>query len=145
MSRVPLPVISPYGNQRIVIKGLKLSGQLYHSAILLSMFSLDPAEQHSGDCPLERPPGDRSHTGDKRLTRGEVWANQFPSRNGSFPQSLRQSAESLVRRTMCTPPRCSLIALTLRKIAHFCIGNLICAQYRFSEKIATKSTKFINK
>ena len=25
------------------------------------------------------------------------------------------------------------IALTLRKIAHFCIGNLICAQYRFMD------------
>jgi len=23
------------------------------------------------------------------------------------------------------------LSLTLRKIAHFCIGNLICAQYRF--------------
>ena len=35
-----------------------------------------------------------------------------------------QSVELLVRRTTCTPPRCSLISLTLRKIAHFCIGNL---------------------
>ena len=42
-----------------------------------------------------------------------------------------QSAELLVRRTTCTPPRNSLIFLTLRKIANFCIGNLICAQYRF--------------
>jgi hypothetical protein len=69
----------------------------------------------------------------------------FPSRNGPFPQSLRlpremrslflwgQSAESLVRRTTGTPPRCSFIVLTLRKIAHFCIGNLICAPYRFMD------------
>jgi hypothetical protein len=27
--------------------------------------------------------------------------------------------------------QCSLITLTLRKIAHFCIGNLNCAQYIF--------------
>jgi hypothetical protein len=31
------------------------------------------------------------------------------------------------------PPRNSLIVLTLRKIAHFCIGNLICAPYRFMD------------
>jgi len=67
-----------------------------------------------------------------------------------------QSAELLVRRTTCTPPRNSLIwlgasmplsltggysavqfrcpakvSLNLRKIANLCIGNLICAQYRF--------------
>ncbi len=36
-----------------------------------------------------------------------------------------------MRRTTCTPPRNSLISLTLRKITNFCIGNLICEQYRF--------------
>jgi hypothetical protein len=51
--------------------------------------------------------------------------NEFPSGNGPFSQSLRQSAELLVRRTICTPPRNSLISLTLRKIAHFCIGNIV--------------------
>ena len=30
--------------------------------------------------------------------------------------------------------RNSLISLTLRKIANFCIGNLICAQYRFMDR-----------
>jgi hypothetical protein len=35
------------------------------------------------------------------------------------PPEAGQSAESLVRRTTCTPPRNSLISLTLRKIAHF--------------------------
>jgi len=38
-----------------------------------------------------------------------------------------------VRRTTCTPPRNSLISLTLRKIPNFCIGNLICAQYKFMD------------
>jgi hypothetical protein len=60
-----------------------------------------------------------------------LWINYFPSRNCPFPQSLCQSSELLVRRTTCTPPRNSLISLTLRKIANFCIGNLICAHYRF--------------
>ena len=49
----------------------------------------------------------------------KVYVNEFPSRNGPFPQSLRQSAELIVRRTNCTPPHNSLISLTLRKIAHF--------------------------
>jgi hypothetical protein len=29
--------------------------------------------------------------------------------------------------------RNSLISLSLRKIAHFCIGNFICAQYKFMD------------
>jgi hypothetical protein len=33
------------------------------------------------------------------------------------PPEADQSAESLVQRTICTPPRNSLISLTLRKIA----------------------------
>jgi hypothetical protein len=47
----------------------------------------------------------------------------FPSINGPFPQSLRQSAGLLVRRTKRTTPRNPLISLTLQKIAHFWIGN----------------------
>ena len=44
-----------------------------------------------------------------------------------------QFAELIVRRTICTPLRYSLISLTLRKIAHFCIGNLICAHFTFTD------------
>ena len=37
----------------------------------------------------------------------------------SFPQSLRQTAVMLVRRTSGTPPRATLFSLTLRKIERF--------------------------
>jgi hypothetical protein len=49
--------------------------------------------------------------------------DQFPSINGPFPQSLRQSSGFLVRRTLSTSPRNPLIFLTLLKIAHLWIGN----------------------
>jgi hypothetical protein len=39
-------------------------------------------------------------------------------------------AGSLIAVQICYPAD---LALTLRKIANFCIGNLICAQYRFMD------------